>query len=269
MNKKCLAAVIALSILSLTAVALWLHSKAEKDDLAKAVMNYDREIEQVERSIIQSTPVYRDYVKPAIERELMKYNLIAHGRAVVKHCPKPMTNVEDIKKNTSSGRLISLDSVKKRNYYFHNVRKEYRFLTPRAAQGLVLVANTFQKKLQEYNPKTPTVKLAVSSVIRTVNYQEKIFGRKFVSSHSFGGCFDIFFEDFFVVLPQRDFPGMEGKMFRHLRRHVGFLLGDALRRQFRTVLSQTLIELQRRGEIYVFLENDRRCYHITVLKKSR
>ena len=44
-------------------------------------------------------------------------------------------------------------------------------------------------------------------------------------------------------------------------------MGDALRRQFKSTLMETLLELQREGEIYVFYEEDNRCYHVTVLVK--
>jgi hypothetical protein len=112
----------------------------------------------------------------------------------------------------------------------------------------------------------PVVKFAVSSVIRTVDYQEKIFGKKFVSIHSFGGCFDIFFDDYFVVIPDPDSGSWNQKNIGSiLHTRFGFLMGDALREQFRTVLAETLVELQREGLLYAFLEEDRRCYHITIL----
>ncbi len=258
----------ALSLI-LAALSAFLYSEYRTGLFSRILMDYEDAVYRVERGIIESTPVYRDYVRPEIENELTNYNLAKHAAEVVKHGIKAMRNIDDINENVKSGRLVSLDEIKDKKYYFHNVKKEYRYLTPQAAKGLELVAETFQKKLNEKNAKNPEVKLAVSSVIRTVNYQEKVFGRKFVSTHSFGGCFDIFFEDFFVVLPEfPKGPFSKEKIVDYIKRRDGFLLGDALRRQFRSVLSETLLELQRRGVLYVFLENDRRCYHITILKKS-
>jgi len=263
MNKKCITVIIILLIV-VGGGSLLLNRKMS-NNLCRSVIDYRTEIYAVERGVIGSTPVYRDYVKPSIERELVKYDLTMSAREAVKHGVKAMRNIEDIKSNYKSGKLVSLEKMKDRKFYFHNVRKEYRFLSPYGAEGLKLVTETFQKKLKERNPRSPLVKLAVSSVVRTVKYQKKVFGREFISTHSFGACFDIFFEDFFVVLPEvKGKSGSEKMMFDELRRKNGFLLGDALRRQFRSVLSETLLELQRKGVLYVFLENDNRCYHITI-----
>jgi hypothetical protein len=84
----------------------------------------------------------------------------------------------------------------------------------------------------------------------------------------YGGCFDIFFDDYFVQLPVPEKTGRAAEKIRKsLHGRTGFLMGDALREQFRTVLMETLLELQREKKIYVFLEDDNRCYHITVLTK--
>lgn len=236
--------------------------------LTSYVAAYEDMAYKAEREFIENIPVYRDYASPALTKELTKFDLKAHAGQVVKHGIAPLKNIDDINSNIKSGKLVSAEPDGEKLYYFHNVQKEYRYLTPQGKSGMELVATRFQQKLQAHKTGLPVVKLAVSSVIRTVDYQEKIFGRKFVSTHSYGGCFDIFFEDYFVQLPAPETSGSgEEKIRKSLHSRTGFLMGDALREQLRSVLSETLLELQRENKIYVFLEDDNRCYHITVLVK--
>ncbi len=259
---------ILLLVIAVTAGVSFFIYQNKLQSAASYVKSYLSSSYKTERDFIVNIPIYRDYKTSSIERELTKFNLKAHAREVVKHGIPAMRNKEDIVKNFKSGKLVSVEAPKDRLYYFHNVKKEYRYLTPAALKGLQLISERFQEKLQNYNKGLPPVKLAVSSVIRTVNYQKKIFGRKFVSTHSFGGCFDIFFEDFFIDLPSyRSSDSAQSEIDKNLHKRMGFLMGDALRRQLRTVLSETLLELQRENLIYVFLENDNRCYHITILVK--
>jgi hypothetical protein len=251
-------------IISLSVIII----KQKEKRLTDYVSSFQDMSYKTERGFIENIPVYRDFATPALVRELQTYNLAAHALEVVKHGIKPLKNTDDINTCIKDGRLIPLNTEGNNLFYFHNVQKEYRFLTPQCKAGLELVAERFQHKVQSHKPGLPVVKLAVSSVIRTVDYQEKIFGRKFVSAHSYGGCFDIFFDDYFVQLPA---PGTGSRAEERLRKSLlnrsGYLLGDALREQFRTVLMETLLELQREKKIYVFLEEDNRCYHITVLVK--
>jgi hypothetical protein len=253
-----------ISMAAVISVSVIIIRQNEKS-LAEYVSAFQDLSYKTERGFIENIPVYRDYATPELVRELKKYDLSMHSSEVVKHGTGPMRNSEDINTAVKNGRLVSLDPGQNGFYYFHNVQKEYRFLTPSGRKGLEIVAERFQKKIEARKPGLPVVKLAVSSVIRTVDYQEKIFGRKFVSLHSYGGCFDIFFDDCFVQIPAPDAgSGAKALVRRSLLNRTGYLLGDALREQFRTVLAETLLELQREKIIYAFLEEDRRCFHITV-----
>jgi len=255
------------SIVIIMGVSLSLTYKKEYA-LASYVAAYQDMSYKIEREFIESIPVYRDYAAQPLVRELQKHDLAAHASEVIKHGIAPLKNMDDINADIKNGKLVTLNSDDNQLFYFHNVQKEYRYLTPQGKSGLELVAERFQHKLHAHKQGLPAVKLAVSSVIRTVDYQEKIFGRKFVSTHSYGGCFDIFFDDYFVQLPsEKTKSGAEERIKKSLQGRTGFLLGDALREQFRTVLMETLLELQRENRIYAFLEDDRRCYHITVLVK--
>lgn len=242
------------------------HNTREKM-IVTTVKAYSDSSYRIERNFIENIPVYRDYATKQLVDELKKFNLAIHAVEVAKTGLKPMHNENDIMENARSGRLHELkadDGL----FYFHNVKKEFRYLTPATIDGLKLVTERFQQKLQKHKDGLPQVKIAISSVIRTVDYQEKIFGRKFVSTHSFGGCFDIFFDDFFVVLPEQEGGwSAEKAVISGLRTRLGFLMGDSLREQLRTILMETLVELQREGKLYAFLEEENRCYHVTIMNK--
>lgn len=260
----------ALTSILLTALLAFFIVRCRDSSIAGYVEEYQKISYKTERLFVENVPVYRDFAKPALVAELQRYDLPQHARQVVKHGTIPLKNIDDINSYVKDGKLVALSSGTGSLYYFHNVQKEYRYLTPGAGDGLKTVAERFQQKLKSHNGDLPVVKLAVSSVIRTVDYQEKIFGRKFVSLHSYGGCFDIFFDDYYVQLPEPDKSGgVYDRIKKSLQARTGYLMGDALREQFRSVLMETLLELQREGVLYAFLEDGRRCYHITILAKER
>ncbi len=264
MKKKFILLWILSSVLMISVSALIIYKKEKS--LTSYVKDYSDTSYKIERDFIENISVYRDYVKPNLVSELQMFDLHAHAIEVAKHGIPPLKNLDDINANIRDGKLVPVTTEGDKLYYFHNVQKEYRYLTPQGKAGLELVAERFQNKLQSHKSGLPPVKLAVSSVIRTVDYQEIIFGRKFVSTHSYGGCFDIFFEDYYVQLPVSGTYGKTEETIRKiLHNRIGYLMGDALREQFRSVLMETLLELQREKKIYAFLEDDRRCYHITIL----
>ena len=173
-------------IISVTILISFIIIRSQESAIASYVEEYQKISYNIERLFIESIPVYRDFAKPSMIAELQKFDLPGHAVEVVKHGTSPMKNSEDINKYVKDGKLVTLTSGPDSLYYFHNVQKESRYLTPKAKYGLDTVAERFQQKLKVHNAGLPVVKLAVSSVIRTVDYQEKIFGRKFVSLHSYG-----------------------------------------------------------------------------------
>jgi hypothetical protein len=256
-----------LSTALIIAVSAFIIYSKEKS-LTDYVAAYQDMVYKTERGFIENIPVYRDFATPALTAELISFDLKNSAAEAAKHGVAPLKNFDDINANIKNGKLVPVDTAGDKPYYFHNVQKEYRYLSPQGKAGLELVAERFQQKIQAHKEGLPVVKLAISSVIRTVDYQEKIFGRKFVSTHSYGGCFDIFLDDYFIQLPVPDKTGKaEEKIRKSLHGRTGFLMGDALREQFHTILMKTLLELQREKKIYVFFEDENRCYHITVLTK--
>ena len=155
--------------------------------------------------------------------------------------------------------------------FFYNVRKKYRYLSPYSKKILWELGQRFQKLLQEKG-LYHRVRFSVSSALRPVDYQRHLGQRNanatFVSSHSYGESFDIFFDEFYVFLDELDKSSSRAKdpktqFGRKLRRRLGFLMGQSLRRQFRSVLTEAILQLQAEGQLYAVLERKQRCYHIT------
>ncbi len=226
---------------------------------------------KTERFFIENIPIFDDFTSPEKENALRRHLLNDHIRASVKSGIRPARNNGQMKELIESGKLVKVDSSPEKQFYFYNVRDEYRYLTPDAAAGLDLLAERFQKNIQK-KIQSPAVKIAVSSAIRPINYQkgltEKNMNASIESTHCYGTSFDIFYDDYYVVLPEPSAKNRTAeKINGSLKKRFGFLLGDALRREFHSVLMETLIELQEEGILYAIMEKKQRCYHITILKK--
>lgn len=234
------------------------------------ISGYLTSVYRVERSVIENHPIYEDWATPEKERALRRFLLGAHLDAVRKTGRAPARNDADIAAQAEKKLLVSL-SEGDRLYFFYNVKKEYRFLAPFAAEGLNRICERFQRKL---NGKTavPPVKIAVSSCVRPTAYQKDLRGRNenasLESTHPYGVSFDIFYDEYFLALPEpRGVFPLSKRLQAALNHRFGYLLGDSLRRQFRAVLADTLLEMQEEGALYAILEKRQRCYHVTILKK--
>ncbi|MCP4763843.1 MAG: hypothetical protein GY870_18875 [archaeon] len=118
----------------------------------------------------------------------------------------------------------------------------------------------------------PVVKIAISSATRPKDYQKGLTKRNinasFESTHNYGTSFDIYFEDFYISFPEpRTDNSTSMKLQEQLKRRFGFLTGDALRRQFHSILMETLLQLQDEEILYAILERKQHCYHVTILNK--
>jgi hypothetical protein len=224
---------------------------------------------KIERKYIENIPIYQDFATSAREQELRKHLLMDHIRAAERYGIKPVIDDSGIKDAEKSGKLVNIEKQKNRLYFFHNVRKKYRFLTENASKGLRLLTERFQKNLKK-RADLPEVKIALSSVLRPVSYQKKLMGRNmnasYISTHSYGTSFDIFYDDYFISVPLKTASSdVSEDMANRLRVRLGYMMGDSLRRQLRSILMETLIELQDEGKLYAILEKRQRCYHITIL----
>jgi len=230
-----------------------------------------------ERLLIENFPLYEDYTSREKEETLRKYLLKDHLAQADQTGIQPFTDERDIEPASVSGKIVSIDTQGEKLYYFYNVLKKYRFLAPHAAAGLDLVAERFnqniKKRLAERKKDLTLfvpVKIAISSALRPISYQdalrEKNKNASGESSHSYAISFDIFYDDFFLSLPESSSQELAEEILKKIRTRYGFSQGDALKSQLRSILSETLIEMQNEGILYAILERNQKCYHVTILK---
>ncbi len=227
----------------------------------------------VERGYIEHIPLYEDFATPQVEMKLRTRLFPAHMAAALGSGSRPVDRDEEIPQRIDEGSLVRLSAGKDAPYFFYNVREPYRALTPDAARGLETLARRLQSAIAA-RAALPRVKIAVSSALRPASYQTGLRGTNYnavpVTTHSYGVSFDIFYDDYFVVLtaPVSSNP-ISRVINEKLRNRIGFMLGDSLRGQFRSVLTETLVQLQDEGVLYAILETRQRCYHVTVLSPAR
>lgn len=220
-----------------------------------------KNIEEIRIAFIKSLPIYDDFANPAMELILRKHLISNHIAASKRLNEKQIQNDSEIHDFIKSGLLVSLEPAGL--YFFHNVQKNYRYLHPAGKKGLELITRRFQENIRKRGD-LPVVKIAVSSALRPISYNTSKMKKNLnvspYSTHSYGTSFDIFYDEFFVDISDDNLISDEG------RRRMGFLMGGYLRRQFKAILMETLLQLQDEGFIYVILEINQRCYHITPLK---
>lgn len=215
---------------------------------------------RTDEAFISQIPIYEDYADNQKELLLRRHLFGDHYEAVLKAGRQPVKNSDDVRLLADKDLLVPIEDGENSLFFFYGVKKENRFLAPQALKALELTADRFNEKLSEKG--LPTVKLALSSALRTDEYQQKLRKKNSnavpTSTHSYGMSFDIFYDDYYVKLPTDG--SREDEL---MKRRIGFMLGDSLRRQLRTVLFQTLTELQEEGRIYAIWEKRQRCYHVT------
>lgn len=233
-----------------------------------ATETYLKSVYKIERGYIENIPIYTDFANSHKEQQLRTFLLKDHLEIAKLAGVSPVIGDDAITDLVAKKKLTFIDVGKEKLFFFYNVRKKYRYLTPATVMGLELVTQRFQENIEK-RKKLPPVKLAISSALRPLAYQRNLMGRNnnatFVSTHCYGVSFDIFFDDYFVSLPELESSDFLIRNIQiKLRQRFGFLMGDALRRQFRAVLMETLLQLQEEGKIYAILERRQRCYHVTV-----
>jgi len=264
----CAVAATAASLISVFLVSLYYYSRIKAD-----VKRYLDTVKQIERGYIEHIPLYSDHITPFMEARLRTYLFAAHMDAARQSGVKPVERDDAIPDAIRDGRLVIVKSGPDALYYFYNVDPKYRVLSPSAACGLAAITKRLQRNIAA-QAALPQVKIALSSMLRPASYQtglrEKNYNATLVTTHSYGVSFDIFYDDYYVSLPR---PARSNRLsaavIALVRTRMGFLMGNALREQFRSVLADTLIQLQDEGVIYAILEKQQRCYHVTVLQGAK
>lgn len=221
---------------------------------------------EFEKQVTSNIPIYEDFASPAIEAELRTY-LYPYHRTVAESYGHEIADDEAILKLVSEGKLVELKPTD--SFYFYGVPKKYRYCTPQTKAVLLRVSEEFQKRLSGYGISGALVKFAVSSAVRPAQYQKslRLSNSNAIneSTHSYGVSFDLFFDDYYVSFPE-NYNENAASYLNKLRPRIGYMLGDSLRRQFHAVLAQTILELQREGDIIAIYERRQKVYHITFTK---
>jgi Family of unknown function (DUF5715) len=262
-----------IAALAASCVSAYFSSRYYLAYVTADVKQYLNTIKKIEQGYIEYIPLYNDYATPLMEMKLRTYLFQSHMEIAHKSGMAPIEHEDAIPDLVSSGKLINLESRPDSLYYFYNVSNKYRVLSPVTASGLSVLTKRFQQNIARRS-NLPPVKIALSSALRPVSYQldlrEKNYNATIATTHSYGVSFDIFYDDYYVVLPAPDCSNkISEAVLEPVRTRMGFLMGDALREQFRSVLMETLIQLQDEGIIYAILEKQQRCYHVTVLPVAK
>ncbi len=244
-----------------------------KKSIVKDVSNYLDAAHDMERGFIEKIPLYEDYSNPMIEQKLRTYLNPAHLDAAAKFGLDPLAHESEITELVAGNRLVRVEPKPESLFYFYNVRNTYRALTPSAREGLDLLTRRLQQNFLRH-AKLPPVKIAISSMIRPAAYQDGLrevnANATMTTTHSSGISFDIFYDDYYIVLPPPTGSNrISDALLALVRTRLGFLMGDALRGQLRSILAETLIQLQDEGSLYAILEKRQRCYHVTILGNGR
>lgn len=218
----------------------------------------------------QNMPIYSDYINHQRERKLRTHLLKDHLKAAEALNLEAAGNRESIETQIREKQLERITRDKNSLFYFYNLPRGNRYLRDFAARGLNNLGKEFQNTLASHGFKAK-VKFAVTSAFRGGNYQKSLRKRNrnavAASSHAYGISFDVFFDEYFVVVDKPDESFItDSSRLNALRGQYGYLLGGALRRQFKAAMAETLIRLQNAGSLYVILEKRQRCFHVTILK---
>jgi len=214
----------------------------------------------LEDRVIRAFPIYEDYPhRAAIEKR--KFGYERHMQAA-RRFGILVKEEKDVLRLQGAGEYVSIADMQ--GVYFYGVPRETRFLHTKGAAALAAVRDRFQKKLADREIRG-RVLIAVSSAVRWSSYQRELQSRNGnainESSHSYGVSFDLFFDDFYLF---PEFSFAEGYPdAERMRRFLGYLAGDALRRQLKTVLAEALEELEEEGRLYYIYEYNQRVFHVT------
>ena len=238
-------------------------------EINNQISEYLKTLEKTERAFIENFPIYEDYITPEKEKKLRKFLIKYHLEIAKKHNIKPVNTDAEIITRAGNGELVKLQPGTDDLYYFYNVPEKYRYLSPYAVSGLKKLTEKFQENIVK-RKNLPPVKIAISSAIRPEEYQKNLIKKNInasiISSHKFGISYDVFYDDYYIVLPEPETDNDQLRIsLEKIRRKFGFVLGDSLRRQFRSILAESLLQLQEEKILYVIHEKNQRCYHVTII----
>jgi uncharacterized protein YcbK (DUF882 family) len=263
---------ISIVLLAAAGITLTSFKLKEHGHYISLVNELFEKAKKMESGVIQKVPIFDDYRSAAIEGELRKHLFKDHIEVASKTGSTQIKSKEEIAELVKKGELVNIDAETDDLYFFYNVPKEFRFLRKFSYDGIKLINDTFMSNMAMYIPEIDPnlkVKIAISSALRPAEYQNNLRNKNqnavFESTHSYGISFDIFYDEYYVSLVSPPGAKKQDENLEKMKRQLGLTLGAALRRQFHSVLSKTLIDLQQQGKLYAIWESNQRCYHVTIL----
>ncbi len=257
--KKSIIVTVIFVLIAAASAGIYIRLQEKHKAALLEIHEFMDEIGTFENSVIDSTPIFDDWKGADIIEMRSSYTKHAEFAKKSGYQSQTRKQAESFIKN---GDYIEIIPQK---YYFYGVSKENRYLTKEAIAALDLISERFESKISKKNIKG-SVSFAVSSALRVSDYQTELKKTNVnainESTHSYGVSFDIFFDDYYA-LPDFSFIELSDDEASSIRRRCGYLIGDSLRRQFKTILSETLVELQREKKIMIIYEGNQRCFHVT------
>lgn len=255
--------ILVLSVALCAAAYFCLAQKRKYDMLRDETLSLVSALSVFENSVIESVPVFDDFSgKESVLKRRFTYD--EHMKSARRY-GRFLSDADDLRAAADAGEYVQLKDGG--DYYFYGVPKDLRYLAPSASAALDELAANFRKQIESKGIRG-RVKIALSSAVRYADYQKNLRSRNSnaigESSHSYGVSFDIFYDDFYAF-PDFVFSAYDAKAADSIRRKFGYLEGDALRRQFKTVLSSVLLKMQDEKKIIFVYEVRQSCFHVTVL----
>ena len=235
-----------------------------------------KKYELISQQLYLALPIYQDYISRSDEKELRRFLNQDHLQvAAAKNLPV-IRDQKHLQQLLAQKQLTALEQSFATPWFFFNVRKENRYVTPAARTGLETISQHFnrkihdrlQKKFQGQAARDFIVKYAISSAVRPGLYQADLRGRNSnaanESSHTYGISVDIFYDEFYIYtdLAAANPAYAYADPAKSL---LGFSVARARRRQLQAMLAETLLELQEARVLYAIFERNQRCYHVTIL----
>ncbi|MCX7704921.1 MAG: DUF5715 family protein [bacterium] len=193
-----------------------------------------------------------------------------HVEIAIKFGVSGLNDENDVLKAAQEKKLIIL---KETNFWkIKDLEDSLPYVTPDTLKLLQIIGQKFHENLRRNN--LPLYRFTISSVLRTEESQRRLVRKnrnatRKISSHQFGTSVDIVFKEF-------DYTGQDPFAFNFLKRYgykpefkkiefdeLGILYAACLR----TILGETLLDLQKQGLCYVIYELRQPVFHITVATK--
>jgi len=259
--------ILLIALLVLTYFSTKEIEQTKKNELLDKIKILSKKSYKIERFLVTKFPIFEGYLTKENRNKLRQYLLHDHLNLAISKKLVQVRNDKHLRRLSLEQKLIRVTRSKLTNFYFYNVREKYRFLTPNAHKALILITKRFQEYSKDFEIPFHS-KFAVSSIIRPLTKQEKLrkknINASYVSSHSYGNSFDIFYDDFFIdIWPEMKASKDTFTNLDSLKKRIGFMMGDSLRRQLKTILMRTLIKLQEEGKIYAIIETNQKCFHVS------